>query len=359
VTLNRRHDRRTGRAGRTGSWLRAGVLRARLVGLVAVALLSAACGGATTDDAVPRDGTQAAGTAQGDELAVAVASFDLAVGEDRRLLAGLFTTERELLAFGEVTYQLGYLGQEAGGSTELTQEATASFVPVPGNAPDGDPTGPRLLGDTTGSGLYAAEVDLDTAGFWGLRVVAELVDGRVLEGRTTFQVASEPQVPAVGEPAPRTRNATLADVEAGRVEPVALDSRAQGADASVPDQHLHATTVEASLQAGRPVVVIVATPVYCVSQFCGPLVETLSATAQRYADRADFVHLEVWEDFEAQRLNDAAAEWIQTSSGGNEPWVFLVDGQGRIAARWDNVLDLAALEAALASLPSIEVHGDA
>jgi hypothetical protein len=72
--------------------------------------------------------------------------------------------------------------------------------------------------------------------------------------------------------------------------------------------------------------------------------------AGRFGDRADFIHLEVWRDFEAQELNPAAAAWIQTTSGGNEPWVFLVDANGTIVARWDNVLDTDELEALLSGL---------
>ena len=61
----------------------------------------------------------------------------------------------------------------------------------------------------------------------------------------------------------------------------------------------------------------------------------------------------MWEEFDENRLNDAAAEWIQHEEGGNEPWVFLVDEDGRVAARWDNVLDVRALESELDALPAI------
>lgn len=62
--------------------------------------------------------------------------------------------------------------------------------------------------------------------------------------------------------------------------------------------------------AERPVMVVVSTPVFCVSRFCGPITDAVQKLARRYGDRMDFVHLEVWRDFEAQELNEAAAEWI-------------------------------------------------
>jgi hypothetical protein len=320
--------------------------RVRLAAAVAlVALVAVACGGPPTPEPEPTG-------SGGDELAVAVASFDVAVGEDQRLLAGLFSMERALLAFGEVTFQLGYLGDEAGGETELTQQVRASYLGIPGMEPEGDEDTPRFLEGEPGTGVYAGRVDLDRAGFWGLRVVAELQDGRTLEGQATFQVKSEPQVPAVGDPAPRSVNPTAADAEAGAISPAAIDSRAGGTDPTIPDQHLHDAVIADELDAGRPIVVAITTPVYCVSRFCGPLTDVISDLALEHADTATFIHLEVWKDHQAQELNEAAAEWIQPADGssGNEPWVFLVDGDGIVTARWDNVLDVEELEAALAAL---------
>jgi hypothetical protein len=326
--------------------------------VAALSLLLGACAGSGSDAGTAgSDEGSEAGSAlvEGTELSVAIASFDLAVGDDQRLLAGVFTPERQLLGFGEVDFQLGYLGEDAGGETEIDQSVTASFLAVPGREPDGDATSPTLIDDPAGQGVYAGQVDFDEAGMWGLRVVAELDDGTVVEGQTTFLVGEDREVVDIGEQAPRSQNATTADVEVGEAEAVAVDSRAQGEDAQIPAPHLHDKTVAGSLDAGRPVVVAITTPVYCVSQFCGPLTDVLADLAPEYEDRADIIHLEVWQDFEEQELNPSAAEWIQTEMGGNEPWVFLVDGDGTILERWDNVLDLTELEEALDALPSIGV----
>lgn len=303
-----------------------------------------------SDDGVD-DGSDDADGA--DELAVAIASFDLSVGDDQRLMAGLFTADRQLLAFGDVEFQLGHLGEDAAGEVEITQTATASFLAVAGIEPDADATQPTLQDDSSGQGVYAAQVDLDEPGNYGLLVTAELDDGRVLEGQVTFAVAADGQVPDVGDEAPRTVNLTVEDVEAGTAQPISVDSRAQDPDDEIPDRHLHDTTVAESIEEGRPVVVAVSTPVYCASRFCGPLTEVISDLGQRYADRADFVMIEVWENFDEQQLNEAASEWIQTEAGGNEPWVFFVDENGVVADRWDNVLDADALETQLDALPAI------
>ena len=327
-----------------------------LVACLAGALLLTACGG-DSGEASPAATSAATSPQEGsrEELAVAVASFDLAVGDDERLLAGLIGPEGELLGFGEVTFRLGYLGEEAGGEASLDTTLEASYLPVPGMGPSEEADAadqPRLLESTQINGVYEAQVDFDRPGYWGLVVDAELEDGTRLQGQATFEVQEAHEVPAVGDEAPRSVNLTMADLEAGNAEPVAVDSRAQGESPTVPDPELHETTVAEAIEAGRPTVVTVATPVYCASRFCGPLTEVMTELHDEYGDRAEFVHLEVWEDFEAKELNDAAADWIQTEMGGNEPWVFLVDEDGTITARWDNVLDVAELERELDALPA-------
>jgi hypothetical protein len=130
-----------------------------------------------------------------------------------------------------------------------------------------------------------------------------------------------------------------------------VDSRAQDPGDDIPDEHIHDTTIAEGLEEGRPVVALFATPVYCVSRFCGPITETFAELAEEYGDRADFVHVEVWKDHDEVELNEAAAEWIQTEEGGNEPWTFLIGEDGTIEARWDNVLDEDDLVQRLEELP--------
>jgi hypothetical protein len=320
--------------------------------LAVVALALAACSDGDTEAQEP-DEPEAAST----ELRISAASFDLHVGEDQRLLAGIMTMDQGLVAFGEVDIEIGPVGDDPE-QVELTQAATARFLPVPGDEQEGEGTRPSVLVGASGAGVYEAFVDLDEPGPWAMRVVAEMADGTTRQGTAAFQVGEEPQVPAVGDEAPRTQNLTVDDV-GGDVLPVMVDSRAQDELDDVPDAHIHDTTIADAIEDGRPVVALFATPVYCMSRFCGPITEVFADLAEQYADQADFVHVEVWRDFDAQELNDAAAEWIQTEQGGNEPWAFLIDEEGRVAARWDNVLDADALVDELERLPAMtHTEGD-
>jgi peroxiredoxin len=88
-----------------------------------------------------------------------------------------------------------------------------------------------------------------------------------------------------------------------------------------------------------------------VSQFCGPVTEMVADLAAHYADRARFIHIEVWKNYEAKQLNEAARQWIAQGSDINEPWIFLIGADGKIAARWDNVATKEEVEPALKQLP--------
>jgi hypothetical protein len=319
--------------------------------LAALSLLAAACGGNSSpaDPAATgaADATTGAGQNGGDagqaQLNPVVASFDLAVEDDARFLLGLFTNDRELVLGGEVDLRFFHLGED--GSEEEVAQATATFLPVPGKEPAAELTGPTVVSPADGAGVYEATVDFDRPGIWGVGVTADVEGLGTVRSSTQFQVAEDHEVVAVGQPAPRTEAPLVGD----DVPAVRIDSRAQG-DAPIPDPDLHDTTVAAAVEAGRPVVVLVSTPTYCVSQFCGPITETVAELASAYGEVAEFVHLEVWKDFDASELNPAAAEWIQTDAGGNEPWTFLVGTDGTVLQRWDNVLDEAELVERLEAL---------
>lgn len=338
-------------------------MRTRLVILLgAVALLAAACGRPLTGDGGEPG---AAGSPTGSQLSVQVASFDHATGEDQRLLVGLFVQTGQgprPVVGGQVDMEVYRLPDDGSGTATGAPTAagspspqtarqvaagTGEFVPVPGKGPQGSPGQPRLAEGGT-VGVYQVSVDLAEPGYHGVRVLVDVADRGRMAATATLRVNQRHQVPAVGDRAPAVDNPT---VDSPDVPAVAIDSRAQNNDGQVPDPALHDLTVAGALANDRPTVLLISTPVYCLSQFCGPITERVEALQQTYGDRADFVHLEVWRNYEDRELNPAAAEYIETpQGGGNEPWTFLIGADGIVDARWGNVLNAAELERMLRDL---------
>ncbi len=295
--------------------------------------------------------------ADADDLVVQVASYDLAVGPPARVIVGVQAGDQRIVAFGSLPVRFSYLGTKEAPLKEPVPgpPVTATYLPIPGT-PDA-PVGviaPQLVSGAQARGVYAASVGFDKPGFWRAEVTVSL-DGEDRRGTGAFAVLAEHLVPAPGDPAPRSQNLTMdspPDAPRG-----GIDSRA-GSDGSqpIPDPELHATTVAAALDAGRPVVVAIATPVYCTSRFCGPITDMVQELSHTYGDRATFVHIEVWRDFQNSVVNQSAADWIfadRSVPDINEPWVFVVDSNGTVTARFDNVATRAELEPLLQALPVI------
>lgn len=329
--------------------------RAFLVSVVLLALLLAACGGGdgdadggsagpTTSDQVGRDRDGA--------FVAQVASYELVAGQDQRFLAALAGNGTgTVVSFGTVDLEFFFLGtrEKPVDPPQARTTAKATFFPVAGQEVDADDEGPREARPSEGLGVYSATgVRFEEPGFWGVRVKAK-IDGEEVRANASFEVVAEPQVPFPGEPAPRTAH-PLPGAEG--VDPKSIESRAQGSS-PVPDEILHRTTVAEALAAGKPTVVVVSTPVYCVSQFCGPITDSVAELASTYGDRVAFVHLEVWKDFEKRIVNPFAAEWIAPQNGvgdTKEPWVFTVGGDGIVKQRFDNVVGDEALAEAVEEL---------
>jgi hypothetical protein len=279
----------------------------------------------------------------GGAMAAVVASYDLVAGRTGRFIVGLFGSDRtQTVAFGAVSLTFAPVD----GDSTPSDPVQATFLPIPGQDLDPDQTGPRLVGPAEATGVYGANgVAFDQPGFWEVAVTATL-DGRTETATAAFEVLESSALPAVGDPAPRTTQPLVGDPA---VEAKAVDSRAT-TDRPVPDPQLHDTTIADALDAGQPVLVVVSTPTFCVSRFCGPITESVEALAAEFAhtDMA-FVHLEVWQDFENNVVNPAAREWIAPTPGsdGGEPWVFIVNRAGTITHRFDNVATDAAMRAAV------------
>ncbi len=311
---------------------------------VALALLAAACGGGSKDNA------STGGKPSKDDIVAEVASFDLAVGPPSRILVGLYTGDQRFVVYGDVQFRFAYVGtKQENKAGAYGQPVTAHFLAVPGTKPPTPaPSTPQYSSGADNRGVYAAQAGFPQAGYYQVEVTAT-VGGKDRTATAALAVNDKHQVPGPGDAAPRTENLTLASTDAPKA---AVDSRATTGD--IPDPSLHQTTIAAALAAKRPVVLVISTPVYCQSRFCGPVTDMVDSLAKTYANRASFIHIEVFRDGQNQVVNRAAAEWILANGApGNEPWVWVIGADGKIVARFDNVATQEEVEPLLKQLPPI------
>jgi hypothetical protein len=312
---------------------------------LAASLLFAACGGGDKKEEGKADTSSSTQGAGADKVSGSVASYDVAVGPAGRFMFGMFNEAKGPIGYGTVAFSFFFLGTNSAGETRQPgPTATATYLPLPGSPPPpGDATKPVYL-PTDQRGVYAADVAFDKPGFWGVSAVVDL--GGPQEVKTAFKVLPRHAVPSPGDAAPATQNLV---VNSPGAAPESIDSRAS-ANTPVPDGDLHQTTVAQALAEKRPVVLVVSTPTYCVSLFCGPVTDMVADLAKTYATKARFIHIEVWKDYKAQQLNDAAKEWIARGEDINEPWVFVIGADGKVSARFDNIVTKGDLEPLLKAL---------
>jgi hypothetical protein len=279
-----------------------------------------------------------------------VGSYDLAVGPPTRVLVGLNAADQRPIGYGTVTMRFCFLAANSSVPCVAGPPSTAAFVPIPGDTPPSPPpAAPMLVDAATQRGVYSTTVGFDRAGSWQVDVAAT-VGGKSYTTTAAFSVSQRHLIRDVGDPAYPTVNLTAATPGA---PPAAIDSRATSLS-DIPDADLHRTTIAAALAAHRPAVVVFSSPVFCVSRFCGPITDMVDNLAHTYADRASFIHIEIWKDDANEKVNDAATQWLQTPDGDlNEPWVFVIGANGKIVARFDNVVNQSDIEPILRALPVI------
>jgi hypothetical protein len=186
------------------------------------------------------------------------------------------------------------------------------------------------------SAVYAAQVPFSRPGRWSVLAVTQAGDGRVAAA-TEVQVVrpAADRVPSVGERAPRVQTDTLATV-GGRKE--ILDTRE-------PPSDMHARSF-ADVVGERPVALLFATPQLCQSRVCGPVTDVALQLKRRYGERMEFIHQEVYED---NQPGNGVREPLRRFRLPTEPWLFVVDRDGRITARLEGSFGFEAMRRAIES----------
>jgi hypothetical protein len=112
-----------------------------------------------------------------------------------------------------------------------------------------------------------------------------------------------------------------------------------------PDESLLRYSIADSLDAKVPFVVTFATPKFCSSRTCGPVVDVVEEVSRRLdGENVRFIHVEVFED------NDPAKgfnRWLKEWNLPTEPWTYLVGSDGRIAERFEGTVSVDELEQAV------------
>jgi len=162
------------------------------------------------------------------------------------------------------------------------------------------------------------------------------LDGRLVVAEATGElpVGEKGGPPQVGEPAIKVHTQTGADVGGDltklstRIPPAAEMLKADFAD----------------VVGKKPVVLLFATPALCASRTCGPVVDIAEQVRAENGKGVTFIHQEIYQD------NDPGKPYRQQVRAWRlptEPWAFVIDRAGKVAARFEGVFSVGELARAV------------
>jgi len=290
------------------------------------ALLGTSCGGGSDESAA--DTTTAASSKQtleqlwrapGEDVAVVPGTSDHAVGTNR---ISFLVVDKQSRLIERPTARV-WIARGLKQVPYATTIAKLEPIGVPG-------------GDTAdANGIYVAQVATPTAGrYW---FMAEPVGGTKIQALGNMVVRKKSLAPSVGDRAIPSKTPTLAST---------------GGDLSAlttarhPDRALYQVSVAQALATHEPFVLAFATPQYCQSRTCGPVVDVVSATRRHEPTGSPvrFVHVEIYKG------NDPANgvnRWVKQWRLPTEPFTFVVDGKGVIRAKLEGAFSVGELQRAV------------
>jgi hypothetical protein len=162
--------------------------------------------------------------------------------------------------------------------------------------------------------VYSTQLTFPSDGDW--RIAAILKEGGELKGALLPSVAvgEFKKVPKAGQKAPLIHTPTAQDVHGDlskittRIPPDS-QNKEDYADALGKD----------------PIVLLFATPQFCQSRVCGPVVDVAEQAKHEFGDKAAFIHMEIYND------NDPAKHprpQVRRFHLPTEPWLFTIDRNG-------------------------------
>ncbi len=180
-----------------------------------------------------------------------------------------------------------------------------------------------------GTVVYKTKVDFPSNGEW--RIAALIRQNGELTSALlpSAEVGRFSKVPKVGQKAPLIHTPTPDDV---------------GGDLSKITTRIPPDTQNkvdyADVLGKEPIVLLFATPQFCVSRVCGPVVDVAEQLKQLYGDKVAFIHMEIYQDNDP---NKPVRPQVQAFHLPTEPWLFAIGRNGKIEDEIDGAFGVEEL----------------
>lgn len=207
---------------------------------------------------------------------------------------------------GPAKARLQALDQPAVGPFPASIESLATKPAFRSRSTTEDPDAARVV--------YSAHLNLPSAGVWGIAAIVE-EDGELKGVPLPSVVVGEfHRIPRPGQGAPAVHTPTAQDV-GGQLSKITTRIP--------PDSQNKVDYAEALGK--EPIVLLFATPQFCQSRVCGPVVDVAEQAKTEYGDKAAFIHMEIYNDNDpAKRVRPQ----VRAFHLPTEPYLFTIDRNG-------------------------------
>jgi len=269
------------------------------------------------------------------ELVISPAALVFFKGENRYPF-GVFQRDRSQVSDAKVALYFARVpGQKAkGGSkpdvaagTNAAKNAEKRALDEPAVGPfpasiESMETEPAFRAQTTTSDpnaatvVYSTKVNFPANGEWRIAALIKQGDETTSALLPSANVGAFAKVPKVGQKAPLIHTPTPADV---------------GGDLSKITTRIPPDTQNkvdyADVYGKEPIVLLFATPQFCQSRVCGPVVDVAEQLKQLYGDEVNFIHMEIYQDNDP---SNPVRPQVSAFHLPTEPWLFAIGRDGRI-----------------------------
>ncbi len=166
--------------------------------------------------------------------------------------------------------------------------------------------------------VYSTNLDFTSNGEWRIAALIKQGNETVATLLPSATVGEFKRVPRVGQKAPLIHTPTPADV---------------GGDLSKITTRVPPDTQNrvdyAEVLGKEPIFLLFATPQFCQSRVCGPVVDVAEQVKQQFGDKAAFIHMEIYKDNDPSK---GVRSQVRAFHLPSEPWLFAINRQGTIQA---------------------------
>ncbi len=91
----------------------------------------------------------------------------------------------------------------------------------------------------------------------------------------------------------------------------------------------------------EPIVLLFATPQFCQSRVCGPVVDVAEQAKQEFGDKAAFIHMEIYNDNDPGK---GVRPQVRAFHLPSEPWLFAINRKGIVSSAVEGAFGLEEMD---------------